>query len=464
MIFPFTRYGRTLAVRTKRRLTAVALAAGCLTATLTGTSAQAADNADRGEGQIVWLRSSKPVDLPLGTDYHMALTKQRSAVSAERLQTSETPTPPEPSSEANEQRIARESGETYIAAPGEAAAKKRIRGAAALTKEQCRAMADAHDDAGKIINHFSFCRWGYNTAVKLNGQGGVEGMVRFRETEIGTGTGAGRDATIEVHTDQVVASGKFNDTAMMSFYVTQAGWPSSSSCKVADVSSNPFTTSVGDWRDEYIAYGLVSDRGSGTGPDDITTCVYQHQWKVTGGGATTPWSQGPENGVRFDSSKSLGSKYYDAGVIFDRVVPSFFYDRAKSDTAGVANHIYDALYKPQTTYPTKAGKVIPGNIWNGNWRPLHRNWTNFDAAAAEVARKNRNAKDAACRGLNRPSDSHQCDEFPFASTKEGAGLGDGNFSVRYVPGAENSKAGSELADWYGSDRILHNNAYGIYVK
>ncbi|MEU3491223.1 NucA/NucB deoxyribonuclease domain-containing protein [Streptomyces massasporeus] len=68
------------------------------------------------------------------------------------------------------------------------------------------------------------------------------------------------------------------------------------------------------------------------------------------------------------------------------------------------------------------------------------------------------------RGLNRPSDSYQCDEFPFASTKEGAGLGDGNFSVRYVPGTENSKAGSELADWYGSDRILHNNAYGIHVK
>lgn len=451
-------------MRAKRRLAAIALGIASLTATLTGTSAQAADNADSSEGQIVWLRSSKPIDLPLGADYRQNLTKQRSAIAAETLQTSEAPTPPKPSSEANEQRIAQENGETYVAEPGDAAGKKRIRVAAALTKEQCRAMPDAHDAAGKIINHFSFCRWGYNTAVKLNGQGGVEGMVRFRETEIGTSVEAGRDATIEVHTDQVVASGKFNDSAMMSFYIGHAGWPSASSCRVTDISANPFTTTVGDWREEYIAYGLVSDKGSGTGPDDVATCVYNHQWKVTGGGATTPWSNGPDNGVRFDSSKSLGSKYYDAGVIFDRVTPSFHYDRAQSDTAGVANHIYDALYKPQTTYPSKAGKVIPGDIWNGNWRPLHRNWTNYDAAAAEVTRKNRNAKDAACRGLSRPSDSYQCDEFPFASTKEGAGLGDGNFSVRYVPGAENSKAGSELADWYGSDRILHNNAYGIYVK
>jgi len=35
------------------------------------------------------------------------------------------------------------------------------------------------------------------------------------------------------------------------------------------------------------------------------------------------------------------------------------------------------------------------------------------------------------------------------STREGAGFGDGNFSVRCVLGAENSKAGTELADWYG---------------
>jgi hypothetical protein len=448
----------------KRRLTAIALGIASLTAMLTGTSAFAAGVAESSEGQIVWLRSSKPIDLPLGTDYRQALTRQRSAISAETLQTSETPTALEPSSESNEQRIAQESGETYVAEPGDAAAEKRIRAAAALTKEQCRAMSDAHDAAGKIINHFSFCRWGYNTAVKLSGQGAVEGMVRFRETEIGTGSGELRDATIEVHTDQVVASGKFNDSAMMSFYIGQGGWPSASSCKVADVSSNPFTTTVADWRDEYIAYGLVSDRGSGTGPDDIATCVYNHQWKVTGGGATTPWSSGPENGVRFDSSKSLGSKYYDAGTVFDRVTPSFSYDRAQNDTAGVANHIYDALYKPLTTYPVKAGKVIPGDVWNGNPRPLHRNWTNYDAAAAEVTRKNRNAKDAACRGLSRPNDTYQCDEFPFASTKEGAGFGDGNFSVRYVPGAENSRAGTELADWYGSDRILHNNAYGIFVE
>jgi hypothetical protein len=108
------------------------------------------------------------------------LSRRVSAV--ERLQISETPEVPEPSSEADEQEIARESGATYVAQAGDTAASKRIQAAQALTKEQCRARSDAHSAEGKVINHFSFCRWGYNTAIKLDGQGAVEGMVRFRET------------------------------------------------------------------------------------------------------------------------------------------------------------------------------------------------------------------------------------------------------------------------------------------
>lgn len=106
--------------------------------------------------------------------------------------------------------------------------------------------------------------------------------------------------------------------------------------------------------------------------------------------------------------------------------------------------------------------MIPGGTLSG-LQPLHRNWANYDAAAAETARLNLNAKNTACRGLTRPADTYQCDEFPFASTREGAGKGDGNFSVRYVPGVENEQAGRELGTWYGTDRILHGDAYMIYT-
>ncbi|MFE5853508.1 NucA/NucB deoxyribonuclease domain-containing protein [Streptomyces sp. NPDC056500] len=58
----------------------------------------------------------------------------------------------------------------------------------------------------------------------------------------------------------------------------------------------------------------------------------------------------------------------------------------------------------------------------------------------------------------------QCDKSPFSSTKEGAGKGDGNFSVRYVRGAQNGSAGTKLAVWYGQDRILDGDGYGIWVS
>lgn len=99
----------------------------------------------------------------------------------------------------------------------------------------------------------------------------------------------------------------------MSFQVAHAGSPSAASCAVADMSSTPFTTAVGDWRDGYIAYGLVSTKGTGAGPDDRATCVYRHYWKVTGGGRTTPWSNNPTNGMRFDSSTSLGKQLLRPG-------------------------------------------------------------------------------------------------------------------------------------------------------
>ncbi|MFF2189916.1 NucA/NucB deoxyribonuclease domain-containing protein [Streptomyces sp. NPDC058155] len=129
---------------------------------------------------------------------------------------------------------------------------------------------------------------------------------------------------------------------------------------------------------------------------------------------------------------------------------------------GVAEHVFEALYAPQLTYPPKSDKDIPGNIWKGEFQPIHRNYPGFNTSSQTVALLNRTAKDRACRGLS-PGTGEQCDEFPFASTKEGAGRGDGNFSVRYVPQTDNSTAGARLSAWYGKDRILNGDAYGIFV-
>ncbi|WP_406346730.1 NucA/NucB deoxyribonuclease domain-containing protein [Streptomyces sp. NBC_00648] len=151
------------------------------------------------------------------------------------------------------------------------------------------------------------------------------------------------------------------------------------------------------------------------------------------------------------------------GAIFDRTVPWFSYDRSDQAVTEVAGHIFVALHAPTLTYPRKFDKDIPGNIWNGEWKPLHRNYPKFDAASEDVTKRNKAANDRACAGLTHDP-GEQCDEFPFASTKEGAGKGDGSFSVRYVRQTDNSTAGARLSIWYGKDRILDGDAYGMLVR
>ncbi|EME51176.1 NucA/NucB deoxyribonuclease domain-containing protein [Amycolatopsis decaplanina] len=59
-------------------------------------------------------------------------------------------------------------------------------------------------------------------------------------------------------------------------------------------------------------------------------------------------------------------------------------------------------------------------------------------------KKNEAAKDIACATIPKPTPKDQCDEYPFATTLQRAGKGDGNFSVKYVDGSQNGSAGGIL--------------------
>ena len=51
--------------------------------------------------------------------------------------------------------------------------------------------------------------------------------------------------------------------------------------------------------------------------------------------------------------------------------------------------------------------------------------------------------------------SWECDEYPFASTLEGAGSWAWDFSVMWVPATQNNAAGQALKRYYFMDRILY---------
>ncbi|MGW1093201.1 NucA/NucB deoxyribonuclease domain-containing protein [Streptomyces sp. NPDC002596] len=164
--------------------------------------------------------------------------------------------------------------------------------------------------------------------------------------------------------------------------------------------------------------------------------------------------------MRFDSASYLATSN---GGIFDYVMPVMNYSRSSPAHGAVAQHIYDAQTNPGATYPAKVGKAIPGSIASG--KPLSRLYDGYDSAAAIQRQKNETAKNNACAQIRpNPSDGLDCDEYPFASTWEGAGVGDNNFSVRYLDATQNRSAGGSLAAWYNSDRILHKDRFYVRIS
>ncbi|MCM2393178.1 hypothetical protein, partial [Streptomyces albipurpureus] len=70
---------------------------------------------------------------------------------------------------------------------------------------KCNNNPAGHTLPGTVLNRFEFCRWGFNTATKLNGQGQIEGQVKFKETEVGSGSNSERTLSIYL-TDLFVSS------------------------------------------------------------------------------------------------------------------------------------------------------------------------------------------------------------------------------------------------------------------
>ncbi|MGC4808215.1 NucA/NucB deoxyribonuclease domain-containing protein [Micromonospora sp. DT233] len=185
--------------------------------------------------------------------------------------------------------------------------------------------------------------------------------------------------------------------------------------------------------------------------------------------------------VRCDSAtyfQRFGTRYPKA-CIFTETIPHLTYDLV-SDYTDVSLHIWTAQNDPNSTYPMLApdgvpwprDKNIPGKFFPGNNTApsLHRITQELHPTLVQA---NSDHKNGACYGLppyghmyqltglpvppNTPDE--QCDEYPFASTLEGAGHPDPehpdfNFSVDAVKQHDNSVAGGKLIAYYVDDRIL----------
>lgn len=175
----------------------------------------------------------------------------------------------------------------------------------------------------------------------------------------------------------------------------------------------------------------------------------------------------PKQKVRWDSADYMvvinpNHRFYNAGIFSD-VRPVIHFSRSNPSVMNEqAQHIDDALQRPETTYPYPGvGKIIPGGTYE---EPLSR------LKDKSQIRKNRRKSQYWCKKLHedgvipKPSNS-ECDEFPFASTEQGSATGgEGKYSVRYISKDSNQAGGKWIGAWYAYDRILDKDPFNVKVQ
>ncbi|MEV3967155.1 NucA/NucB deoxyribonuclease domain-containing protein [Streptomyces sp. NPDC050698] len=155
--------------------------------------------------------------------------------------------------------------------------------------------------------------------------------------------------------------------------------------------------------------------------------------------------------VRYDYAGKVAGKH--KGTVFTKARVELVMSQKDPAVNESALHIYDALNRPERTFPSWAGKSVPGAK-----EPLHR------LVNATKIENNREKSIRECKKVwgDYSGSGLQCDEYPFASTKEGSTKGDNRFSVRLIDGPDNRKGGERLVEMYTLNRILDGDPF--YVK
>ncbi len=71
----------------------------------------------------------------------------------------------------------------------------------------------------------------------------------------------------------------------------------------------------------------------------------------------------------------------------------------------------------------------------------------------------------ACKGFKNKNHSDSCDEYPFASTGQGAFFkGRARTARGHVPVGQNKQAGAVLGAFYRGNRMLNKDAFYVQVQ
>ncbi|MFB7269745.1 DNRLRE domain-containing protein [Streptomyces sp. NPDC056244] len=372
--------------------------------------------------------------------------------------------------------------------------------------DECVDADDSDNRAGYIKNRFSYCQETLTVmpAIKcgLWPPGCyLQGTFISRNTLIGQGKIGGLDSgpftryvEFDFNVDVFISSGDFNkvgaklDASLECEGSWDAGAPPEAKEEEACYTGlHPGRSdSPSQWKSDgdtkFDLWSSAPKLPDVTNGDQIATGLFTPVLKFTvpGYGQVLP-AEGEEGEVRFDSAAY--NQRAQLGSVFPDATPAFRYDRSDTSdpaapgepylgVAAVADHVGDALENPGSTFPIKADKNLPGGE---ALRPMHRLVP--AAGALELTRNtaNRSVVTSTCNSPAMPGrpgegEALDCDEFPMASTYEGAARADyegaqytDEFSVRYIDPVENQEAGRRLGAWYNNDRILNHDPFILVI-
>ncbi|MEV4452463.1 NucA/NucB deoxyribonuclease domain-containing protein [Streptomyces mirabilis] len=215
--------------------------------------------------------------------------------------------------------------------------------------------------------------------------------------------------------------------------------------------------------------------GQGSGNSDLLFSVYEPAISYT---PPAPWTLSGDMGgklfmlaPRWDAASYLanstggGNPVKKGAATFSYLTTLVLSAKQGAEERAEAAHIRTAFINPQDTKPYMSAKKVPGQTVED---PLHR------TVSATRRDSNRKAAVKQCRrywGANYTNGGKECDEYPFATTYEGAAEHDYdpevrkfNFSVKPIPKDDNRAGGNLLQGFYGNNRTIDGDNDGFIVK
>ncbi|MFE1444397.1 NucA/NucB deoxyribonuclease domain-containing protein [Streptomyces sp. NPDC058739] len=209
-------------------------------------------------------------------------------------------------------------------------------------------------------------------------------------------------------------------------------------CKVAvkDFPSQAISPSADPYGQFFMdtTINTAASKQRGTGRSIVA-------WRFTNPAWPAPSDTGKLSSVEVRCDNAMPGTTRQVGCVTLRAVPVLRYDLA-GPWPELADHIRDAQ---ATGLPGKYGT------------------TNYLTRLTDRTKKDEN-RDAACpSSLQRPP-GKSCDEYPFASTWQGAKHSGGRFSRRMINDTQNTEAGRALNGFYVHSRIVEGDRFLVWIK